>query len=381
MTPKNSLNTVLYNFYHNYGQAGALSNTPKLFLKALKQRWPKIVASEADIKKFLETQQSYTVHRRISRLNFPRRKINVPASRIRADADLIELGDLSHWNSGYKYVFIVIDAFSRYVWTHPLKSKHADVTAKALSHLIDVEHLTVPLALYTDGGKEFEGAPFQSVLKKHGIKHRVCASDDFHCPFVERCIRTVKESLFQAMTSQYTRRWLDLLPKVVATYNQTEHSSTNQTPAEAHKPENHLAVLRVLHQKQLAAGGKPPKYRYKKGDYVRILKSRGSALKAKGYLPRYSWEIFKIHKLANDRWLDRKAVPAYILKDLNNEVIVNAIFYEAELSRVHPSQLERPAPIREILEKKGNRVLVWWMGHPKSSAQWILEKNLYKGDT
>lgn len=298
---------------------------------------------------------------------FPRRKIHVPTTQVRSDADLLELRDLKFWNSGYQYSIVVIDAFSRLVWAEPLKKKEATHTAKALKLLIDKRGWTSRL-LYTDAGREFTGAPFQRVLQGADIQHRICSSEDFHCPFVERVIRTLKEKLFQAMTSEYTRRWVDLLPKIVSTYNLTRHSAVQMSPKDAHIPSNYIeAMRRTVPMTDLKTT--PPKYKFKKGDLVRILKSR--TVFDKGYLPRFTWEIFRIKERANQRPLDKYAVPAYSLEDLQGEEIVHAVFYEPELVLVHENQLTGPTPIREILQQKGDRVLVWFQGTPKSSAVWL----------
>jgi len=366
----------LHKIYYNYGEEGALNNNVSTLLKLVRKAgFP--TASTSDVQEFLSKQPGYTVHRRIQKSQFRRRTIFVPTNRVRSDGDLIELRDLASWNKGHRYIFIVIDAFSRFVWAVAIKNKEANTTALAMKTIINQQNFHT-LSLYTDAGKEFIGAPFQSVLKSAKIGHRICTSDDFHCPFVERVIRTIKEKLFQSMTTHYTRNWLSILPKVVATYNKSIHSATKMKPDESRKVENYLQVLKTLNQKRLRGSRRrrPPVYKYKKGDYVRILLGKGGALGRKGYLPRYTWEIFKILKRANDRPLDRGGVAAYILEDLNGELVEHSVFYEPELSRVHSEQLSREAPVREILQEKGDRVKVWFQGFPKSSAQWVPRKNL-----
>jgi len=371
-----SASSALHDIYYNYGEEGALNNNVSTLLSKLRESgYPK--TSSRQVEEFLSKQPGYSVHRRIKKLQFPRRSILVAAARVRVDGDLIELGDLASWNSGHRFIFVLIDAFSRFVWAVPLKNKAATSTAAALKTLIDDTGFH-SLNLYTDAGKEFIGAPFQSVLKSANIKHRICSSDEFHCPFVERVIRTIKEKLFQAMTTNFTRHWLNLLPLVVATYNKTIHSATRARPVEGRKPENHLKVLQSLTRKRQLQRTKPAKYKFKVGEHVRILRGSGGALGRKGYLPRFTWEIFKIKKLANDRPLDggKAAIPAYILEDLHGEIIEHALFYENELSRVHSTQLAGPAPVREILEEKGTKVKAWFQGFPKASAEWIDRVNL-----
>ena len=373
---RQTASNVLNKIYYNYGQEGALLNNVSL-LKSIankEKRGRKITTEQ--VNEFLSKQPAYTVHKRFRKAQFRRRQIRVAAKNVRVDCDLIELGDLAYWNDGYRYIMLMIDGFTRFMWAVPLKNKESTSAANALKEVIKDNKDFTPLAIYTDAGKEFVGAAFQSVLKKHNIKHRICSSEDFHCPFVERAIRTVKEKLFQAMTTNYSRRWLDFLPMVVSTYNKSFHSSTKTSPEEASMAKNYLNVLRNITPKP-----HPPtatKYKYKRGDLVRILKSQNQgALKSKGYLPRYTWELFKISKPANDRSFDKNSpTPAYILEDLDGNIIEHSVFYEPELSFVHTSQLNQPAPIKKILEERGDKVKIWFMGFPEKDAQWVPRKNL-----
>ena len=380
---------LLQNVYYGYGNVGALQNNPQKLQEAAaaaaatgKGRGRKVVLTGERVMEFLSKQPSYTVHHRVRKRQFPRRKLLISVPKLRLEGDLLELRDLSSWNSGVNYALVLIDAFTRFVWVEALKNKESKSVADAFLrlHRADPDNLQ-PLYLYTDAGREFTGAPFQAVMKQLGIQHRVGTAEEFHCPFVERVIRTLKEKLFQAMTAQHTRKWVDILPLVVKTYNQTEHSSIGMSPGEARQPENYLSALQNTHPLK---GGTPTtgsgkKYHYKKGDLVRILKGReGPAGMHKGYTPNFSWEIFRIKARANTRQHDKhpSRPPAYILEDLKGEVIENAVFYEPELVRVHPDQLTRPFPIREILAQKGDRVLVWFQGHAKSEAVWLPRANL-----
>lgn len=373
---KETLKTALHSIYYNYGEEGALANTPRLLLRLVRARgFPK--ADEKAVKDFLQSQQSYTVHRRFPRSQFKRRTIRVRGASSRTDGDLIELTDLKPWNSGYAYIFTLVDAFSRKCYAEPLKNKEANSTAQALARIIERDSLET-VTLYTDSGREFTGAPFQRVLEKHDIAHRVCTAQEFHCPFVERIVRTLKEKLFQAMTSRVTRRWLELLPLVVKTYNSTPHSSHELRPQEAHDPKRFLDALEILEKKRrkkLPVGG--PTYRYRVGDHVRILREQTAF--DKGYLPRYTWEIFRIAGRADTHPGDEEAIPAYLLEDLQGEPIEHSVFYEPELSLVRPGG-DAVYPIREILARKGDKIKVWWQGFPKAGAEWIDRSRLEQQD-
>ncbi len=374
------MQSKLHKIYHNIGQEGAYNNNPNTLTKLVsKQGFP--TASVKDIKDFLTTEQSYTIHRRFNKVQFPRRHIRIPAGGVRVDIDLIELADLKQWNDGHAFILVAIDVFSKFIWATAIKRKESKQCAEVFDEMIKKQKLRATL-IYSDAGKEFIGSPFQEVIKRHGMYHRICTSEEFHCPFVERAIRTLKEKLFQAMTSRLTRRWVDLLPGVVETYNQTRHSTTGMRPLDAAKSENTLNVYSNTLQRY-PKSNKKIEYKFKKGDLVRIYKGKQGALARKGYLPQYTWEIFRISKLANDRpGIDGvNAVPAYILEDLNGEIIENAVFYEGELSKVHPNQLNEAYPIREVLNQKTDKhgvewVQVWWQGGKKKDAEWIEKKKM-----
>ncbi len=51
-------------------------------------------------------------------------------------ADLIFYENLKNSNDNYKYVLTVIDTFSRFAWTRPLKSKRAEEVSENLDSII-----------------------------------------------------------------------------------------------------------------------------------------------------------------------------------------------------------------------------------------------------
>lgn len=68
--------------------------------------------------------------------NFPRRKWIVPGPYHTIAADLVDYQKHSRKNGGMKYILVVIDCFSRYAYTRPLRTKKAVDTATALDDII-----------------------------------------------------------------------------------------------------------------------------------------------------------------------------------------------------------------------------------------------------
>ena len=74
------------------------------------------------IKKWLQSQDPYTLHREIRR-KFRRNQVVVEGLDALWDSDTMDMSYFSKKNKGYKYVLIMIDIFSRFLWTKPLKTK------------------------------------------------------------------------------------------------------------------------------------------------------------------------------------------------------------------------------------------------------------------
>ena len=62
------------------------------------------------------------LHKPIKR-KFPRRRVIVNGIDDTWSADLIDMKVFSKFNKGYQYLLNVIDIFSKYAWSIPLKTK------------------------------------------------------------------------------------------------------------------------------------------------------------------------------------------------------------------------------------------------------------------
>ena len=91
--------------------------------------------------------------------------------------------------------------------------------------------------------------------------------------------------------------------------------------------------------------------KFKVGQYVRIAKQRGTL--QKGYEPRWTEEIFTVHKI-----IKRHPV-VYKVKDYYEEELIGT-FYEAELQRVEPIYR-----VERIIRRHKGHALVKWLGYPQ----------------
>ena len=160
------------------------------------------------------------------------------------DGDLMDFRKLAKFNDGYLYVLLLI--LTRYVWTYPLKNKTGPVVLEALKQIFTTN--LKPSVLFTDRGSEFvyskpsvlftdRGSEFvYSKLKKYldlmGIKHWF-SSNETKANYAERSIKTVKAKLCRYMTKHQTHCFIDVLPQITDSYNNTFHRTINMTPSQA----------------------------------------------------------------------------------------------------------------------------------------------------
>src|SRR3981189_2941824 len=126
------------------------------------------------------------------------------------------------YNDGNKYILTVIDIFSRYAWAEPIKTKSPQHVKPAVELIFSMGRK--PFKIQTDQGTEFESRTMQDFFNSHRI-HQFSVKSQFKAAIVERFNRTLKAKMWHYFTHANTRKWLDILPKLVQAYNMAEHRS------------------------------------------------------------------------------------------------------------------------------------------------------------
>ena len=116
--------------------------------------------------------------------------------------------------------------------------------------------------------------------------------------------------------------YVDILPKILTSYNNSRHRSIGMTPFQARKPENYGEVYFNLYG-DLERDNRKPEFRV--GDRVRISKYKRVTFD-KGYTPNWTEEVFIIDEI---QFTDPIT---YKIKDLNGEAI-KGTFYREELQK------------------------------------------------
>ena len=81
----------------------------------------------------------------------------------------------------------------------------------------------IPKHLHTDAAKDFTSERFQNYVESKNITHFVMHSEK-QANYVERFIKTLKSKIYRYMVEKKSPRYIDVLPKIVDSYNRTWHS-------------------------------------------------------------------------------------------------------------------------------------------------------------
>ena len=96
-------------------------------------------------------------------------------------------------NKGYRYIIILIDNFSKYLWAIPLKNKDSQTITNEFSNILTTSKRN-PLKIASDRGTEFYNSIFQNFLRNKKNHH--CSRFTDKVPSIaERVIRTVRSLL------------------------------------------------------------------------------------------------------------------------------------------------------------------------------------------
>ena len=268
-------------------------------------------------------------------------------------------------NKGYKYMLNVIDVFSKYAWSIPMKNKTGLTTLDAFRKIVK-ESGRIPKYIWVDKGKEFYNKDVKNWLKENDIIMYSTYSEHKSC-VIERFNRTLKEVMWKRFTAENTRNWIDMLDKLMKEYNNRFHSTIGMSPVEAIQKENYTKILQNTLDKTRSIPITKPKFRI--GDKVRI--SRTKAVFEQGYLPNYSEEIYIINKA------QKTIPPTYKLKDLLGEEIEGS-FYEKELQKSDQEVYRIEKVIRKKKIDGVEHGLVKWSGYNEKHNQWVPVRALEK---
>lgn len=356
-------NAMMSDVYYDPTHSAAFSG-----IRKMKKIFPSKV-----VDKWAPDQLAYTLHKPFKK-RFPTRAYRVGGLNELWQIDLLEMIPYHRVNNGFKYIFVCIDVFSRFVRAEPIKNKTGKESAMKFKKIIESASQS-PRNVQSDFGKEFYNKEMKYVFEKYNINHYTVDSQ-FKASVVERFNRTLREKLNRYFTFSGKKVWYKILPKIIDTYNKTKHRGIfNKTPISiTNETEHELWELNEKYhqqkEKQLSSAST-----FKVGDFVRISRISITNPFHKNFDQNWSEEVFQIVKI------DLQAKPImYVLQDIDGDIIKGK-FYKEELQYIG-SEAPKLYRIEKILKKEGRgdaqRLFVKWHGYSDKHNSWINANQIAK---
>lgn len=184
----------------------------------------------------------------------------------------IDFIQIKKQNNRYRYVCVIVDMYSKYLWAFPLRERAQGPTSQSKNRYNTVMHsiqdkdfirkLRLVLESENNGPEimqsdnEFRSKEYLALMKEKGIKV------SYSLPYspqtnggVERVNGTLKKCLMQCMLRS-NGRWIErngragCLPLCVHSYNNIKHRSTGKSPVEVHRPNMYHQVERDMRERE-----------------------------------------------------------------------------------------------------------------------------------
>ena len=343
--------------YFSLGNDGAYSSLTylKKYFPRYKKWW----------KPFLQSQTTYNITI-TPRRKFKRSSYINNTLHFNFQADLAFVSKIGEYNivkenDDTRYLLVIVDTLSRFLYVYPLKSKNSNEVAKNIKSFWDANPRKA-IQIMTDQGTEFKKT-CTVLFKKLNITHYTGLNDVTKASMVERQIRELKKKIWRYILHSNSLRYIHKLPKIVDTLNSSINRTIGFRPKEVttyHVP----LIFKKLHNFQ-EENVKPI---FKIRDCVHIVKNL-SYLGYKESKPSFTREIFIIVNIF-------ETIPVeYQLSDFDNSILAGR-FYTEELIRANLSSSTKHK--FNVLKETKNDVLISFENFPASFNRWISKKSISK---
>ena len=224
---------------------------------------------------FLKNQEIHQINKvHINPKNFYPIRANFPYERVQGD--LMDMGGVYNGyplniNRGYRYIFCIIDVFTRKAFTRPLKTKNEQELLNAFKDILK-EIGTAPSIFESDNEAGIKGRLFTNFCKKQGIVQFFVQPEDYKAKsVVERFNGTLRKMILLYTTYTRKKKWIDVLQDLTYNYNNHIHRTTGFKPNEA---ENHIEEIRKIFKNKVEQADEDVGY-LQEGTRVRLKIKKG----------------------------------------------------------------------------------------------------------
>lgn len=329
-------------------------------------------ASQEKVRRALYSSDPYTRHREYKRPRYYN-PYYVYRQRRQVQADLIDVRELAAHNGGVKYLLLLIDIFSRYVWVLPLQTKSAPATRDALATWLQSLGRRTPEILATDSGTEFKNAPVRALLRQHGVQQQF-KSGTSKAAYAERANKSVQVLIHKYLAHRQRLKYVNALPSLVDTYNKRAHRSLDGvSPHEADKPRSQQWIRGILQRRHTERASKArKKARLAVGDSVRVkILAKAVSADSRAYKPQFKGEYFVVTEVRTNMM-----VPMYRIRSQDTGEDISDSFYAEELQKVDGDVFKVERVLAERGEGPDRELLIKWMFFGPQHNSWEKATNV-----
>ena len=195
-----------------------------------------------ECREFLKKQGNYTLARNYQKVINKPILAKSPNERWGSDImDLLQYGlipnlrngqpnpmniDIYNQNGRMKYVFVVVDFFSKKVWARPLQNKSGSTIRNVLQDICQSSQ-TYPRILQTDNGGEYANPTFERFCEENNINHiKTTPYNPISNGLAERMIKEIRKKIRNGFIKHNNLEWVNYLQDYVDNINNQRHGRT-----------------------------------------------------------------------------------------------------------------------------------------------------------
>lgn len=303
----------------------------------------------------------------------------------RFEMDLMDMSNME--SDGFNFIFNLVDTFSKYVISIPLKSKDDKTVLagmkKAMKELKD-KFKQQPKTILSDNGSEFINMKFRAYTEKEGIKQifTKAETDTSHAKQVENFNGYLRRQIAKYDNQFDNPRWNEYLQTLIDNYNKSPSRITKKTPIAIMEGDD-AGVKENIEKNVLPKNDKRfYEMPFKKGDVVRLKQEMGSTFEKPSNNIRWSREFYVIDKTLRPK-SESTLQPKYTIRTYEDNKRIEGFFYRNDLREVSPDLLEKIQQepkfiVQKLLDIKNfkengvvqRKVLVKWDGYKEPSWEY-----------
>ncbi len=322
-----------------------------------------------DVRSFLEKQEIYSTHVSKKHAKSFYGMTSLGPNQV-LDVDSAYF-DFATGVNDYKHFIVLIDTFSKKLRAVPVRNLKAATVKNALMPLI--RDMNGTRFLRHDAGTEYKNSTLAKALDQANIRS-IVSQPPHKSSVSERAIKTIKSKLYKHMQKTGSKKWAEILPKVVESYNNRKHRSLLGGKLSPNEVEgDKIPKLWFYYKQQRMKHMRPPrKYKFQINDAVRVSKARLPF--TKDFEEQNTTAVYFI----TYRYRSGSNVLRYRLKDEQNKPLSGS-YTENQLQRTYVDENTeyRIEKIDHYATIGGQlHAFVVWAGLPARYNSYVLARNV-----